>query len=83
MRELNGVSQLEKQAWAEPLKNILIKIKKEVDLNWNAANALTLNKIETFEERYAKILEDGFKEYYAANIETYSRKKVKCVKLKI
>ncbi len=40
LRELNGVSELEKQAWVEPMKNLLIEIKKEVDLNWNTANAL-------------------------------------------
>lgn len=77
LRELNGVSELEKQAWAEPMKNLLIEIKKEVDLNWNIANALTLDKIEAFEKGYAQVLEDGFKEDYAANIETYARKKVK------
>ena len=77
LRELNGVSELEKQAWAEPMKNLLIEIKKEVDLNWNTANALTLDKIETFEKRYTQILEDGFKEDYIANSETYAKKKVK------
>lgn len=77
LRELNGVSELEKQAWAEPMKNLLIEIKKEVDLNWNTANALTLDKIEAFEKRYTQILEDGFKEDYIANSETYSKKKVK------
>lgn len=59
------------------MKNLLIEIKKEVDSNWNIANALTLDKIEAFEKRYAQVLEDGFKEDYAANIETYARKKVK------
>lgn len=77
LRELNSVSELEKQAWAEPMKDLLIEIKKEVDLNWNIANALTLDKIEAFEKRYAQVLEDGFKEDYAANIETYAIKKVK------
>ena len=77
LRELNSISELEKQKWAEPMKNLLIEIKKEVDLTWNTANALTLDKIEAFEERYGKILEAGFKEDYAVNIESYSKKKVK------
>lgn len=77
LRELNGISELEKQKWAEPMKNLLIEIKKEVDLSWNTANALTLDKIEAFEKRYAKILSDGFKEDYIANSELYSNEKSK------
>lgn len=77
MRELNGVSDSEKQAWAQPMKNLLIEIKKEVDLNWNIDNALTLDKIEVFEKRYTQILDDGFKEDYIANSETYSNKERK------
>jgi transposase len=48
LRELNDISELEKQSWTEPMKNLLTEIKKEVDLNWNTANALTLDKIEAF-----------------------------------
>lgn len=77
MRELNGASELEKQAWAESMKNLLIEIKKEVDLNWNTANALILDKIEAFEKRYTQILEDGFKEDYIANSVTYAKNIVK------
>ena len=77
LRELNAISELEKQKWAEPLKNLLIEIKKEVDLSWNTANALTLDKIEAFEKRYDQILEDGFKEDYIANSKSYSKKKAK------
>lgn len=77
LRELNGISELEKQKWAEPMKNLLIEIKKEVDLSWNTANALTLDKIEVFEKRYAKILVSGFKEDYIANSELYSKEKSK------
>jgi transposase len=77
LRELNGISELEKQNWAEPMKNLLIEIKKEVDLTWNTANALTLDKIEAFEKRYAQILEDGFKEDFIANSKSYSKNKAK------
>lgn len=59
------------------MKNLLLEIKKEVDLSWNTANALTLDKIEAFENRYAQILESGFKEDYIANSEAYSKKKAK------
>ena len=77
LRELHGISDLEKQNWADPMKNLLIEIKKEVDLSWNTANSLTLDKIEAFEKRYAKILADGFKEDYIANSESYSKEKSK------
>lgn len=77
LRELNGISELEKQSWAEPMKNLLTEIKKEVDLNWNTANALTLDKIEVFEKRYTQILDDGFKEDYITNSESYAKKKAK------
>ena len=59
------------------MKNLLVEIKKEVDLSWNTANALTLDKIEAFEKRYDQILEDGFKEDSIANSKSYSKKKVK------
>ena len=77
LRELNAISELEEQDWAEPMKNLLLEIKKEVDLNYNTANALTLDKIEAFEKRYAQILEDGFKEDYIANGKSYSEEKAK------
>lgn len=77
LRELNAISELEKQKWAEPLKNLLIEIKKEVDLTIGTANALTLDKIEAFEKRYDQILKDGFKEDYIANSKSYSKKKAK------
>lgn len=77
LRELNPITELEKQKWAEPMKNLLLDIKKEVDSTWNDANAVTLDKIEAFENRYAQILKDGFKEDYIINSEIYSEKKVK------
>ena len=77
LRELNAITELEQQLWAEPMKKLLIEIKKEVDLNWNTANALTSDKIEAFEKRYTKLLKDGFDEDYIANSELYDEKKVK------
>ncbi|WP_341274316.1 IS66 family transposase [Clostridium beijerinckii] len=77
LRELNAITELEKQMWADPMKKLLIEIKKEVDSNWNVANTLTLDKTEAFEERYDKILKNGFAEDYSANWKLYSEKKVK------
>jgi transposase len=77
LRELNAITELEKQMWADPMKKLLIEIKKEVDSNWNTANSLSLDKTEAFEERYTKILKDGFVEDYNANRKLYSEEKVK------
>lgn len=77
LRELNAVYELEKQEWSKPMKNLLLEIKKEVDLSWNTANTLTLDKTEAFKKRYEQILQDGFKVDYIANREAYNKKKVK------
>ncbi len=65
------------QKWAEPTKNLLIQIKKEIDVNWNAETVLSLAKIHNFEAKYDETLKAGFEEDYAKNIELYSQKKVK------
>lgn len=77
LRELNGITELQNQEWAKPMKDLLIEIKKEVDLISNNYNVLPLDKIQDFEARYNKILKAGFDEDYAKNIELYSQKKVK------
>ncbi|WP_236903341.1 IS66 family transposase [Clostridium saccharobutylicum] len=77
LRELNGISELENQKLSHSMKNLLLEIKKESDLSWNTGNSLTIDKIESFKKRYAKILANGFKEDYIANSESYSKKKSK------
>lgn len=77
LRELNGITELYKQDWAKPMKNLLIEIKKEVDLHYNTANALPLDKIEAFEKAYDEILKSALDEDYSKNIEIYSAEKVK------
>ena len=77
LRELNGITELQGQNWAKPMKNLLLDIKKEVDLANNKQNALPLDKIQDFESKYDKILKAGIDEDYAKNIELYSKKKVK------
>lgn len=77
LRELNGITELQNQEWAKPMKNLLLEIKKEVELSWGALNALPLDKIKDFETKYDKILKAGFDEDYAKNIELYSGEKVK------
>ena len=40
LRELNGITELHNQEWAKLMKNLLLEIKKEVDLNWNTEASL-------------------------------------------
>lgn len=77
LRELNGITELYKQDWAKLMKELLIEIKKEVDLHYNTANALPLDKIEAFEKTYDEILKSALDEDYSKNIEVYSQPKVK------
>ena len=47
------------------MKNLLLEIKKEVDLNWNTDAPLPFHKIEDFGIKYDKILKASFDEDYA------------------
>jgi transposase len=59
------------------MKNLLLEIKKEVDLVREKHNTLFSDKIQDFESRYNKILKPGLDEDYSKNIELYSKEKVK------
>lgn len=77
LRELNGITELQGQNWAKPMKNLLLEIKKEVDLAREKHNTLPSDKIQDLESKYDKILKAGLDEDYAKNIELYSKEKVK------
>lgn len=77
LRELNAVVELEKQSWASNMKSLLLKIKEEVDMTFNKANAVTLDKLLNFEREYANILKTGFDEDSFKNKEIYSEPKSK------
>jgi transposase len=81
LRELNGITEIEKQSWAEDMKNLLLNIKAEVDKTSSVANAVLLDKIIYFEAEYDAIvkagLEEDFKQVIISNTEKPSRKKSK------
>lgn len=83
LRELVGITELEKQSWSERMKSILLEIKNEVDNISLVYNALPLDKILNYENKYDEIVKAGLKEDYARNIELYStsRKKSKSLNL--
>lgn len=57
------------------MKDLLLEIKKEIDLTNDKHNALLLDKIRDFESKYDEILKAGFDENYAKNVELYSKKR--------
>ena len=77
LRELNAIAELEKQSWSKDMKSLLLAIKTEVDITFNKANAVTLDKIIGFEEKYDKILITGFAEDSLKNKDIYSKPKSK------
>jgi transposase/regulator of replication initiation timing len=84
LRELNAVTELEKQSWAEPMKDLMVEIKNQVDNNSGTANALVLDRIKYYEEVYDTILREGLEEDFLKNIDIYSnRKRKKSTSLKL
>jgi transposase len=81
LRELNGITELEKQSWAEDMKKLLLDIKSEVDKTSSLANALIIDRIIHYEKKYDAIvkigLEEDFKQVIISNTEKPSRKKSK------
>ena len=59
------------------MKNLLLEIKKAVDLAREKHNTLPSDKIQDFESRYDKILKAGLDEDYSKNVELYSKEKIK------
>lgn len=74
LRELNGITDLEKQSWAETMKKLLLEIKSEVDKAFPDANALTLDRIMLFEEKYDTILKSGQEEDFKLNFDSKTKK---------
>lgn len=75
LRELNGITELEKQEWAEDMKKLLLKIKSDVDAASSYSNALVLEKIIDYEKKYDEIIERGLLEDYKNNPVNEANKK--------
>ena len=74
LRELNAITELEKQNWAENMKLLLLEIKSEVDKAFPYANALTLDKIVLYEEKYNSIIVSGQEEDFKLNFDSKTKK---------
>lgn len=69
LRELNGITELEKQSWAKNMKELLLDIKSDVDKAFGHSNALTLDKIIEYEEQYDSIIKFGQEEDFKLNFD--------------
>lgn len=74
LRELNGITELEKQNWAEQMKLLLLDIKSEVDKAPLNANALTLDRIIFYEKKYDSIVLQGKEEDFKLNYDSKAGK---------
>lgn len=83
LRELNGITELQKQNWGETMKELLLAIKKNVDTASLFSNALPLVKILEYENKYDEIVKAGLDEDYRNNIDLYTNtsKKSKALNL--
>ena len=75
LRELNGITELEKQSWAKNMKELLLGIKSEVDETFGHANALNLDKIIKYEEQYKSIIKVGQEEDFKLNFDSKTDKR--------
>ena len=62
LRELKGISENYQQSWSEDLHALILEIKHEVDSVRAHSCSLNPSKIEDFEERYCRIIEQGLNE---------------------
>lgn len=62
LRELKGISENYHQSWSEDLHTLILEIKGEVDSVSGHSHSLSPLMIADFEDRYFRIIENGFKE---------------------
>lgn len=75
LRELNGITELEKQSWAGNMKKLLLDIKSDVDTASGYANALNLDEIIKYEEQYNFIIKTGQEEDFKLNFDSKTEKR--------
>jgi len=64
LRELTGALETEGMAWAEQMKNFLLEVKSAVDVaKESSKEKLDSDLIKKFENKYEKILSEGYNEY--------------------
>lgn len=62
LRELKGISENYQQSWSEDLHTLILEIKGEVNSVPEHSHSLIPLKIADFEDRYFRIIENGFNE---------------------
>ena len=75
LRELTFVYEEQGQLWAKHMIDCLLDIKKTVDEARNVTDRLSEEEICKFEERYKKILKEGYAKNALPKKSTFSKKK--------
>ena len=60
IRELTGILELTGQQWPKAMIDLLLEIKERVDELKPASRSLSAEEVAVFEQRYAKILAEGY-----------------------
>jgi transposase len=76
LRELNAITELEKQKWAEPFKLLLLDIKESVDSNYSK-NIFHLEEdlLKKYSDEYDILVANGKDEDYQINHNEYTKRK--------
>ena len=62
LRELKGISENYQQSWCDDLHDLMREIKHDVDCLQERSRSLNPRKIADFEDRYSRIIMNGFDE---------------------
>lgn len=71
LRELNGITELDKQAWAESMKKLLLEIKEAVYQQSLTTDFLEQHTIDEFIQSYHQIIKQGIAEDEIKNQKAY------------
>lgn len=76
LRELNAITELEEQKWAEPFKCLLLEIKEAVDSNYsNNIFHLEEELLRKYYDDYDCLIANGKAEDYQINHKVYAKRK--------
>jgi len=76
LRELVAITELEKQKWAKPVYDLLMRIKESVDMSKQHANStLSGDELQNYSLEYDRLVSKGVSEDFKINNIKYSERK--------
>lgn len=76
LRELNAITEIEEQKWAEPFKCLLLEIKEAVEINYsNNIFHLEEDLLRKYSDEYDRLIVNGKAEDYQINHKEYAKPK--------